>query len=85
MPNCPSRKINKQKLSFSIHILHEKKKANEHQNVFQSEESISKEFCDVFKKCTTSLFRNKRFILDEMCVMLKKVPAFLVYENLDRN
>ena len=42
-----------------------RKKSNEHQNVFQSEESISKEFCDVFKKCT-SLFRNKRFLLDEM-------------------
>ena len=56
-----------------------RKKGNEHQNVFQSEESISKEFCDVFKKCT-SLFRNKRFLLDEMT----KFALFFEYENLKR-
>ena len=54
-----------------------RKKGNEHQNVFQSEESISKEFCDVLKKCT-SLFRNNRFMLDEMT----KFALLFEYENL---
>ena len=53
------------KLAFDI-VDHLKDKLDEFSGEGAGgEESISKEFCDVFKICT-SLFRNKRFMLDEM-------------------